>query len=130
MGMRRVLVLVDATSPVAATRKFRTRTVRDRMRHTADEWLARTLTLEDEHTAVTYLWVQSHSEQKSDSSVGSYLPNVAADRLCSLGEAEAAGEKVPTPPGVQTGAAVPRRSVFLFFFALVSRLYIHTTCTP
>ena len=97
---------MDATSPVAATRKFRTRTVRDRMRSTTDEWLARTLTLEDEHAAVTYLWIQiqSQSEQKPDRSVGSYLPNVAADLLCSQGEAEAAGEQAQPPSGVTMGA--------------------------
>ena len=100
-------MLVDATSPVEATRAFRRRTVRDRMRRVADVWLARTLVLEDEHTEVTYLWTQSHTELKCEKAVGSYLPNAAADLMCEL--AEEKGDTPAEAPVVRD--SVPHRQV-------------------
>ena len=84
-GARCALILLDATSPVQATRKFRVLSTRARGRRRLDTWLGTALVLEDEYDVVVYWWVGSHLEAKGG--VGSFSVN-ACSRYALLGGLE------------------------------------------
>ena len=97
-GAQRVLVVFDATSPVAKTLQFRRQDVRARGRCARDEWLATTIVLEDEHDEVHYDWVRSHTQSKMPlNAKGSYLYNVIADALCGQAEANKDADLADVP---------------------------------
>ena len=81
-GGRRGVVVVDATSPLEASRRFRRLDVRARARMNCDDWLGSTLLLEDEQDTLVYWWTRSHLEKKDELAAGSYSVNAAADVLC------------------------------------------------
>ena len=56
-GARHALVLLDATSPVEASKRFRQRTVRSRARRRLDQWLGALLVMEDEYDTVSVTYV-------------------------------------------------------------------------
>ena len=94
-GARCALVLMDATSPVAATRKFRRLTTRARSRRRRDTWLGSVLVMEDDFDVVVYWWLGSHLERHGRD--GSVSVNAAADMMCDevLDDLESYD---PTPP--------------------------------
>ena len=53
-GARRILVFMDATSPVDASRAFRRRSTRSRARRRQDTWLGSIMVMEDEFDVVVY----------------------------------------------------------------------------
>ena len=84
---RHVLMFIDATSPILASKKFRRLTTRARARRRLDTWLGSVLLMEDGFDTVVYWWVGSHLERKGGE--GCYSVNAVADMLC--GEVLAAG---------------------------------------
>lgn len=102
-GARRGLVVVDATSPLEASRCFRRADVRARARKNCDDWLGSTLLMEDDHEELIYWWTRSHLETKDELASGSYSVNAAADELCERFLHDDATTPVPvrTPRHVQ-----------------------------
>ena len=94
-GARCALILIDATSPIQASRKFRGLTTRARGRRRQDLWMGSVLVMEDEYDVVVYWWVGSHLEKKGEE--GGFSVNVVADMMCDE-VMDAADSYDPTSP--------------------------------
>ena len=95
-GARCALVLLDATSPVHATRKFRRLTTRARARRRQDTWLGSVLVMEDAFDVVVYWWLGSHLERHGGE--GSVSVNAAADMMCDSVMDDAESYEPTSPP--------------------------------
>jgi len=77
-----VLIILDATSPVWASKKFREAHMRARARYLGDLELATVLVLEDEYEKVIYVWQKSHIGTVVEMAVDGLAKSAASQKEC------------------------------------------------